>query len=301
MRGGSGTCYGYQVQSAHDFLFLRGGAGEPLEVVSHGEGETGPGDRLLREWTPTPRRPLHARLYSDGRRYRLWLAGSGSFLVDPELPRIAVPTEDEDALRREVRLWSVPVLLCFLARGDLPLHAAAVEVDGEAVLLAAPHMVGKTTLAAAFFGAGYRLLSEDLTCLRLSPGPAVVPGPALLRVRPDVAHRLDLPYARVVREDEDRVHFSVEEERRGDCRPVPVRAVVFLRPSDNGVTLERAETTQAVRDLWALSFRLPIEEQVAASFAGMADLAGSVPVWNLGHVRRLEDVSATIDRIVSGV
>ena len=63
-------------------------------------------------------------------------------------------------------------MLCFRARGDTALHAAAVEVDGQAVVLGAPGTFGKTTLAAAFHAAGHRLLSEDTTCIRGVRGAA---------------------------------------------------------------------------------------------------------------------------------
>ena len=80
-----------------------------------------------------------------------------------------------------------------MARGDLAVHAAAVDVDGSALLLAAPGRYGKTTLAAAFAGQGYRLLAEDTTCYRPSSDPSVLPGLAMLRIRPDVHEHLSHP------------------------------------------------------------------------------------------------------------
>ena len=57
-------------------------------------------------------------------------------------------------------------------------------------------------MAAAFHRAGHRVLSEDTTCVRLGPEQAVVPGPAMLRVRHDVAAELELPSVRRVGESE---------------------------------------------------------------------------------------------------
>ena len=163
-------------------------------------------------------------------------------------------------MRREERLWGVPTMLCFLARGDVPLHAAAVNVGGEAVLLAAPGYYGKTTLAAGFDAAGYRVLAEDVACIRFAPEPHVVPGPALLRVRGDVAESFDLPGARAVAESDNRVHFSLDPARRGDCTPVPLHAIVLLRKGEDGIALERVAAADTLRDLWLLSFRLPTLE-----------------------------------------
>ncbi len=294
-----GTCFGYEVRSALPFEFLRGGEGEPLEVVASSDGRAGPDDELLLDWERSPERPFCARLYSDGSRYRLWVRDGGWFGVEPGVPRVHVPAR-EDAIRREERVWGVPAILCFLARGDLPLHAAAVEVEGRAILLAAPGTFGKTTLAAAFLRAGHRVLSEDVSCVRLLPEPAVLPGPALLRVRRDVANRLDLPFGRVVAEDEERLHLSLDERERGDCRPVPLGAALLLRTGDC-FGLERAPTPDAIRDLWALSFRLPSEDDFARCFAAVSDLVRSVPVWNLSRRLRFDTLAATVERVSAHV
>lgn len=292
-----GACYGFEVRSELPFSYLREGGGDPLEVTAPApEGERLE-DRLLVEWTATPELPLQARLYSDGRSFRLWIGGGGWFSVEPETGRVQVPADG--GLRTEERLWGIPALLCFRARGDLPLHAAAVETDGGAVLVAAPRTYGKTTTAAAFHRAGCRVLSEDTSCLRLGPEPAVVPGPAMLRVRHDVAGRLDLPRARRLGEDDDRVHYALDEP--GDCTPVPLRAVVFLDRSDDATELEPVEQPEALRDLWALSFRLPTEEDVGRSFAGVADLASAVPAFRLRRPLALEALDDHVALVLAGV
>lgn len=286
-----GSCYGFEVRSSLPFAYLREGPGDPLEVAGPAPAGPHPGDRLLVEWRATPELPLEAELYSDGAAFRLRIGDAGWFSVDPGGPRIEVPAGG--GLRTEERLWGIPALLCFRARGDLPLHAAAIEVDGGALLVSAPRTYGKTTMAAAFHRAGHRVLSEDTSCIRLGSAPMVVPGPAMLRLRPDVAARLDLPRARRVGEDADRVHYALNEP--GGCSPVPLRAVVFLDEADGEAALEPVPQPEALRDLWALSFRLPTEEDVTRSFSGVTDLASSVPSFRL--CRRLD--LAELDEHVS--
>ena len=295
-----GSCYGFRPVSALAFEYLRGGEGESLAIYEHeAEPDGEPGGRLVTEWTPIPNRRLWARLYADGPRYLLWVEGYGSFAVDPDAPSVGLPTGGESAVRREERLWGVPTMLCFLRRGDLPLHAASVDVGGEAVLLAAPGYFGKTTLAAGFDAAGYRVLTEDVSCIRLSSEPAVVPGPAMLRVRRDVADRLVLPRARAIAESGDRVHFSLDPERRGDSSPVPLRAVVLLRSGDDGIAMERVPAAEALRDLWPLSFRLPTVEDRARCFDGIVRLAASVRLWNLVRPLRIDELGRVVERIVA--
>lgn len=292
-----GACYGFEVRSALPLAYLRdGGGGDTLEVTAPAAEGEGPEDILLVEWRPTGAVPLEARLYSDGRAYRLWISGGGWFSVDPDAQRIAVPADG--GIRTEERLWGIPALLCFRARGDLPLHAAAVEVGDGAVLLAAPRTYGKTTMAAAFHRAGHRVLSEDTSCVRIGPEAAIVAGPAMLRVRPDVAARLELSRASRVGEDDDRVHYVLQAP--GDCEPVPLRAVVFLDESED-VGLEPVDQPEAIRDLWALSFRLPTEQDVADSFTGVVDLAASVPAFRFRRPLDLDALDDHVALVVAGV
>jgi hypothetical protein len=292
-----GTSFGFKVHSSLSLEYLRAGEGEPLEVVVDPDAGSEPHGVLLAEWSPTPELSFHARLYADGDRYRLWTQDGGWISIDPKARRIAL---DDAALaaRREERVWSIPAILCFLERGDLPLHAAAVEIDGAAVLLGAPRTFGKTTLAAGFVRAGHRLLAEDVSCIRPGDRPALIPGPAMLRMRRDVAAAIELPRTYTVREDDDRVHLALAEDWRGDCSPVPIDAVVFLRPSNGELKLERVSPAEAIRDLWSLSFRLPSDSARAESFARIVDFLKDVRVWNLYRPLRFDQIGAAVDRIV---
>lgn len=296
----SGACFGFRPVSDLAFVYLRNGAGEPLVIREHEDSGEDAGGTLIAEWTPIPQRRSWARLYQDNGGYRLWVERAGSFHVDPGAPSVDLPAGLESPIRREERLWGIPALLCFAERGDLALHAAAVEVSGEAILLAAPGYAGKTTLAAAFNAAGHRLLSEDSACIRFGSGPSLVPGPAMLRVRRDMAGRLDLPGARELAVGDDRVHFALDPARRGDCTPLSIRSVVFLRPGPDRLALEPLAPEEALRDLWALTWRLPGDDaDRRRCFESIVALADAVPVWNLSRELRLDTLPNIVERIVA--
>lgn len=295
----SGSCFGFRPVCDLPFEYLREGDGEPLEVREQTSDGADEGGALVTEWTPVPGRRSWSRLYEAEGGYRLWVEGGGTFHIDPRVPSVALPTGFGSTVRREERLWGVPALLCFLARGDLPLHAAAVDVNGEAILLAAPGYAGKTTLAAGFDAAGHRVLSEDVSCIRLSSPPRVVPGPAMLRVRRDLAGRLELPGAQELAAGDDRVHFSLDPSRRGDCTPLPIRALVFLRRGQGEVALEHVPTADALRDLWALSFKLGTSEDRERCFQSVAALADGIRVWNLSRPLLLEGLPEVVERIAA--
>jgi len=292
-----GTCFGFAVDTPLSFNYLRHGSGEPLRVEINETPFEGEPAALLREWTIRHPEPFRASLYADEEAaYRLWTADSGWFAIDPTSRRVSLPSNG-NAVKREERLWGIPTLLCFIARGDLPLHAAAVEAGDGAILLAAPGRFGKTTLAAGFVRAGERLLSEDLSCLRLGDDATVVPGPAMLRLRPDVAEALDIPRAIVLEAGDERLHLALDSSERGDCTPVPVRAIVFLRGGSDEIELHRADPHEAVRDLYGLSFRLPGAAEIMRVFSGVAELVATVPIWDLSYPLRLEE----LDRVVEAV
>lgn len=291
-----GSCFGFTVRSAMPFVYTRGGTGDPLEVVESDGGPPRPAP-LLVEWTPTTARPFHARLFGDEEHYDFWVEGAGWFGVDPHVPRIVAPPGDA-GVSREERIWGVPALLCFAARGDVPLHAAAIEVDGGAILVTAPGRFGKTTLAGAFAAAGYRLLAEDMSCCRIEDPPLVLPGPAMLRLRRDVHPHLRVPTARTVAEDAARVHFALDDDVRGDGEPVPIRAIFFLRPGADRCEVVPVDPLRAVPDLWAQSFRLPIQEQRARRFCHIVDLATRVPLWDLTRPQGFERLPEVVERVV---
>jgi len=292
-----GTCFGFDVRSTEPLAYLRHGTGEPLRVstvVHRGR----PSRETLLSWRK-PADPYRASLYRDGDAFRLWIGGGGWYVVDPARGAIDMPAGG-DVLRREERLWGIPALLCFRRRGDLPLHAAAVEVGGAAVLLAGPRMAGKTTLAAAFHRAGHRVLAEDLTCIRVGDHPAVIPGPAMLRVRHDAAAGLGLAHDAAHPRSRDRVHVAIDPARRGDCTPVPLAGVALLRIGDE-IHMREADVHDAVRDLWGLNFRLPTDDDRAASFGAIADVVSRVRVWDLRRPIAFDALDDVVAHIVDRV
>jgi hypothetical protein len=290
-----GSCFGFEIRSELAFSLLRTGSGVPLTVVRSDETWADAGEPLL-EWLPRSDRPLHAKIFSDGDRYRMWTDLEGWFTIDPSRRLVTAPS-CEDAIRLEERILSFPLLLSFLPRGDLPLHAAAVEVDGSAVLLAAPGYQGKTTLAAAFLGAGFRILTEDIACCRSGEVPMLFPGPAMLRVRTPSYERLRFPNTRVVAREPGRVHLALDGDARGDGDPLPVRGIVFLRVDDGEGTIERVPPAAALPDVWALSLKLPSDTARAHCFAAAAELVDRVPVWNLRRALRYDTLPALVDLI----
>jgi hypothetical protein len=291
------SCQGFTVNSDFSFLFTRPGVSrDQLSVVPMlGDPPSADQPQIL-DWQTEL--GVVARLYGGGRIFTFWADAVGWFRIAPFDGTIEVPDRDTDALRREVQLWGVPTMLAFTRRGDLSLHAAAIAIGDSAVLVAAPGRFGKTTLSVAFHEAGHRLLSEDISRIQLEPEPLVMPGPAIVRMREDTFGGTPPSGMSVASRARGRVELAIDDERRGDSTPVPVRAVVLLRESaDDRIRLERVETVDAIPDLWTLAFRLPESADRSRAFQQVAAFADHVPVWNLFRpvtMGGLPDVVATV-------
>jgi len=292
------SALGFEVRCQRPLRFLRSGGGvEALEVVTAREPRQRPEAAPLADgMLAGDDQQVRGTLYQVDRGFDFWATDAGAFHIEPEGGYIEIPDSDDEVVR-EQRLWGTPAALCFMHRGDVPLHAAAVEVGGGAVVLAAPRRHGKTTLALAFHRFGYRILSEDLTCCRFSRGPELLPGPALLRIRPDVFDGHAPGGTHIVVARHDRVYVALDDDRRGSSGPIPIRAIVFLRESADDVRIERAAASAALADLWSLSFRLPNDGARARSFRQLTRLAGALPTWNLYRPLRLTSLEATVARI----
>jgi hypothetical protein len=273
-----GTCVGFEIRSSLAFSTLRRGGGTPLEVDER--PNLAPDGELLLSWQRRPENPFEGRLIRMGSRFAFWAGDVGWYIIDPDAPSITM-TSGPPSLAREIRLFGVPASVCSLARGDLSIHASAVEVGGGAVLLAGPSRAGKTTLAAAFAAAGHRLLTEDST--RVTPGesPMVHPGPAAVRLRADVAADVVPVASRARPAAEGRIARLVDADARGSGEGVPLHAIVFLRAGSGRPTLEPADTPTAIRDTFALTFHLPSPASRAATFSALVDLVGSIGSVNL--------------------
>jgi hypothetical protein len=295
-----GTCFGFGIHATIPLACLRGGSGPSLEIELADHNVPAGMMPLIASWIDPPAAGQPSiRLYADGDTYWLWIERGGWTRIDLAAtapPRIVLSAAGDPSAREE-HLWTTPVSLCLLHRGDLTLHAAAVDVGGESIVIAAPGGTGKSTLAAAFVQAGHRLLSEDLTCVRTAQAPAAVPGPAMLRLRPDVLSHVTLPGARVIRQIRSRVTFALNQDRRGECAPVPLRAVVILDTGVEGPGEERLLPDEALRRLWPMAFRLPLHNWTAACFAQLAELVRTVPVRTFPRLRSLGELPRAVQEL----
>jgi hypothetical protein len=298
--GSQRTVFGFDVEAPFPLQTARKSNNGDRLVVETGQVEEVVAGPSLLNWSPGAGNPLDASLSArpDG-GYVLNITDAGTYQIDPEASHIVMPVMNDEPLR-EIRLLGLPMLLCFLARGEVSLHGAAVMGPKGAIVLAAPGRHGKTSLAATLAHLGYRLLTEDLCCLRVGGDPTLLPGPASLRVRADMAsHVLPLEGMQEIGSLDDRLVLAATDPGSGD--PVPVAAVVLLKGFADTVTMRGVDPVDTLSDLWLLSFHLPTEEDRARKFNQLVDLIDSVPVWELTQASDPSEIRSTAEMLITTV
>jgi hypothetical protein len=116
----------------------------------------------------------------DAGRARFGVEGVADYLIEEGRRITIAPVLPADS--SDIRLFLLGSGLGYLChqRGVVPLHAATVEIDGEAVAFSGPSGAGKSTLADAFARRGHRVLSDDVSPVDLTQGVIL---PSLQRIR----------------------------------------------------------------------------------------------------------------------
>lgn len=201
----------------------------------------------------------------DGDECLLQMPPTGSFLLQPADGRVIVDSTDEDAELREHRIASAAICTLLSQRGDLVLHAAAVEAEGRAVVFCGPTLRGKSTLAKALGDDGCRLLAEDGIAIELSEqGPVAHPGARGVRMRS---------------RDGNGRHRSVllEDPGTGEPGPSAVATVVLLGERGAEFEIEPLEPARALALLTPNLIHSGGRTSIAGAFQRLASLLGTVP------------------------
>ena len=184
MRAYSYWVFGLQVTSELSLPELYAGA-EPADVVIR----RGPVPDDL------PDAQAHGVLYQAAPGvFRLKVNGIARYLVTDGREIVVQADADADASAVRVFLLGSAMGALLLQRGILPLHTSAIESAGRCVAFAGNSGRGKSTLAAAFHGRGYRVLADDVLAVRDGRGvpPMAYSGSRELKLWADALDLLEI-------------------------------------------------------------------------------------------------------------
>ncbi len=194
--------------------------------------------------------------------------------------------------------------------GQHILHAAMIGIGNRAILILGASGRGKSTLAASFHSAGWRLFGDDATIISWVDGcPSAEPVYRSLRLLPDSIAALfptsveseavsDMSWKRQITLDPAAAPFD---------RPIIISAIFLIAPPDDSTVIEIRPLTSAelCMALVANAFACnPADiEQAHARLDKASRLATAVPAYSLSYPRDfhfLGDIrAAMIDRIGS--
>jgi hypothetical protein len=272
------------------------------------EGRTGtPPEVTIR------RGPVPAELAEASAKGPTWQAGPRQFLLHiPSVARFLLSEGREIvfAPASEASMPDIPIFLIGTVfgillhqRGQIVLHASAVQVDGRAVLFCGASGAGKSTLAAAFAQRGYALVTDDLCSVSLDAHgrPTVHPDGRHLKLWAQAIERLDLGQTRGERVRPQLQKYYVEP-KHALSEPLPLGAIYMLREArapyapgierpnivDSALALRR----NAYRPL--LIRRLNQRENYFRAAAAIANAAGVFYLTRTLDFAKMPDVIASL-------
>jgi hypothetical protein len=284
-----GSLYGFEVKSELPLTRLNvapGVRGE-LKIEAAAEPLVAPATEPTSTLVDEEGRCWYASYELEGGDVLLDLQPAVGFSLEPEDGRIVVDSRSDDAGLVEHRIVSSAICMLLGLRGDLVLHASAVEVNGRAVLFCGPTLRGKSTLARALGEAGRPVLGEDGIAIELGEdGPVAFAGARGVRVRRgggNARNRTDL----------------VADPGSDEPASCPVGAVVLLGERGSELEVEPLEPAQALALLTPNLIHSGGRASIGAAFARLATLLGSVTALRVSLPNDLEALPTTAQKLLA--
>jgi hypothetical protein len=242
--------YGLEVYSSKPIPgLLRGRAKERIEILF---------GRV--DW-PESAEKLKGVYITPQEAYLYW-AAQGTFLVrgGREIILDPAPGVAEEILHLILLGPCLAILLH--QRGLMVLHASGIVRNGGAILFLAESGLGKSTLAAAMYAKGYRLVADDVVPIDgQGPIPLVFPGFPQLRVHPEAILKLGGNPKTLSRVLPKEGKCLLRAERGFSQYPLPLKRIYVLAEGLNAAAeeiclqealIELVRHTYRIRDMHAV-------------------------------------------------
>jgi hypothetical protein len=308
---GSGTyrLYGLYIRSEWPLFGLESTKAEEVEF----ELFTGSASLFSRAYLEASKVPLreqwcrYARL-ADGAELLQW-PDLFEFLISADGRRIACRALGEASWEAfHTYLLGQVLSHALLKRSIEHLHCTAVVMDDWAVGFIGDCGYGKSSLAAAFLKAGYRLLTDDLLVLKgVGRGFLAHPGPPRIKLFPEIAQALigNLVTSTPMNPFTPKLIIPLGPDRV--CMdPTELRAIFVLRPAKPGspankISIRTLRPRGAFLALLENTFNARVREpeRLTRLFGLSAKLAAAIPIKSLSYPRDLDRLPEVVGKIRS--
>ncbi len=211
----------------------------------------------------------------------------------------------ENSLDDDIRIFLLGSCLGAILqqRKVLPMHASAIDYNGEAVLFTGISGAGKSSTANAFRLKGYKMLTDDVCPIIFQGGnPFALPGYPQSKLWDDTLHRLEVEYEnlKMIRNKINKRAIPITEQFVST--PLPVKALYILQPSTrDGVELFDVENVNKFRLIKNMTYRKYLLKDIGAinhHFMDATRLANLIPVKRIrrSHAFCLDEVVDLIEK-----
>ena len=242
----------------------------------------------------------------------------GAQLTIDQIARYAITDGSTITIDREADVPDANVRLYLLGsamgillhqRGLLPLHANAVEIDGQAYAFTGASGAGKSTLAAWFHDHGHRIIADDVCAISFDQdqSPFVAPGLPRLRLWREALERSGRDAAAFERSyagDDSWDKFDVPLPH-GSTIPGPVPlAGIYVLVKGNALEIARLQGIEAIEAMFANTYRgvhVPEFGDVGQHWRSCVRLASHTPTFQLIRPWDLDSLVDDIPKLVSHI
>lgn len=171
-------------------------------------------------------------------------------------------------------------------RGHLVLHANAIALDDEAILIAGPQGYGKSTLAAAFLQRGYSLLADDVCAIEFKEDrPYVHPSYPQIKLCQDMVKPIGYNASELkpIGHNINKYYVPIHKHFYSEC--LPITKIIILDKSDEASCCWQAITgADKLKELLHNTYRpqfIEVQALTLQHFDHCVQLMQNIPLMRL--------------------